>query len=72
MEIKNVTTKKIWNYHYDSIEEMNLHIQIMKGFFIESIDKDNLNVSFSQTIDSQNKEDIVYKRKDKEIKASLK
>lgn len=73
MQLSNVQNKKYWTYIYDSEEEMNFHIRSMKGFTLELKDVSNLKAIFSQTINSQNRSDIEYKREDskKEIKALL-
>lgn len=73
MQLSNVQNKKYWTYIYDSEEEMNFHIKNMKGFTLESKDVSNLKAIFSQTINSQNRSDIKYKREDseKEVKALL-
>ena len=73
MQLSNVQNKKYWTYIYDSEEEMDFHIKSMKGFTLELKDVSNLKAIFSQTINSQNRSDIEYKREDseKEVKALL-
>ena len=73
MQLNSVLKKKIWDYSYSSVEEMNIHLKSMESFHLESIDKINLTASFSQIISSQNIEDIKYKEEDKQkkIEASL-
>lgn len=73
MQLSNVQNKKYWTYIYDSEEEMDFHIKSMKGFTLESKDMSKLEAVFSQTINSQNRSDIKYKKEDsiKEVKALL-